>query len=123
MVTMVCRQLGRRQTIAYPFAANETNRYPGGVMISYADFEFAIARWKARAAGIPQPAAPAISGAVAAPMLVSTAPEDPEEAGDPSQQQASAYVAEEAINNPSGLVIASDAEAMAEDQGFDPEQQ
>ncbi len=45
-------------------------------MIAYADLEFAIARWKARAAGVPQLAAPAVSGAVAAEMPVSTAPED-----------------------------------------------
>jgi hypothetical protein len=48
-------------------------------MIPYADFEFAIARWKSRAAGVPQPAAPLASGAVAAEVPVSTAPEDPSE--------------------------------------------
>jgi hypothetical protein len=45
-------------------------------MISYADLEFAISRWKARAAGVPQPAAPMPSGAVAAPILVSNQPEE-----------------------------------------------
>jgi hypothetical protein len=44
-------------------------------MISYADLEFAISRWKARAAGVPQQAAPIPSGAVAVPMPVSTAPD------------------------------------------------
>jgi hypothetical protein len=34
-------------------------------MISYADLEFAIQRWKARTTGAPEPAAPAASGAVA----------------------------------------------------------
>jgi hypothetical protein len=48
-------------------------------MISYADFEFAIARWKSRAAGIPQPAAAIASGTVRAEVPVSTAPEDPAE--------------------------------------------
>jgi len=48
-------------------------------MISYADFEFAVARWKSRAAGIPQPAPSAASGAVAAEVPVATAPEDPAE--------------------------------------------
>jgi hypothetical protein len=45
-------------------------------MISYADLEFAITRWKARAAGIPQPAATAPSGAVEAEVPVATAPEE-----------------------------------------------
>jgi hypothetical protein len=69
-------------------------------MISYSDLEFAIERWKARAAGVPQPAAPAPSGAVEVPMPVPTAPEDP------SEGQDSAYVAAEVGENPSGLVIA-----------------
>jgi hypothetical protein len=56
-------------------------------MISYADLEFAIARWKARAAGIPQLAAPSPSGMVAAEMPVSTAPEEAEsEAAQPSSE-------------------------------------
>jgi hypothetical protein len=46
-------------------------------MISYADFEFAIARWKSRAAGVPQPAPSVASGTVAAEVPVATAPEDP----------------------------------------------
>jgi hypothetical protein len=33
-------------------------------MIPYADFEFAIKRWKARAAGNTEPVAPSPSGAV-----------------------------------------------------------
>jgi hypothetical protein len=48
-------------------------------MISYSDFEFAIARWKSRAAGVPQLAPSVASGAVAAEVPVSTAPEDPAE--------------------------------------------
>ncbi len=46
-------------------------------MISYADFDFAITRWKARAAGAPQPASSIASGTVAAEVPVATAPEDP----------------------------------------------
>jgi hypothetical protein len=45
-------------------------------MISYSDFEFAIARWKSRAAGVSQAAAPPASGTVAAEVPVATAPED-----------------------------------------------
>jgi hypothetical protein len=45
-------------------------------MISYADLEFAIDRWKARAAGIPQPAPTVASGTVAAQVPVATAPEE-----------------------------------------------
>jgi hypothetical protein len=48
-------------------------------MISYPDFEFAIARWKSRAAGVPQLAPAAASGTVAAEVPVATAPEDPAE--------------------------------------------
>ncbi len=47
-------------------------------MISYADLEFAIARWKSRAAGVPQPATPAPSGMVADQVPVATAPEQPD---------------------------------------------
>jgi hypothetical protein len=46
-------------------------------MISYADFEFAIAHWKARASGVPQPAQPVASGTVQAEVPVATAPESP----------------------------------------------
>jgi hypothetical protein len=41
-------------------------------MIPYSDFEFAINRWKARAAGVAEPAPPSVSGAVEVPMPVST---------------------------------------------------
>jgi hypothetical protein len=44
-------------------------------MISYAELEFAIARWKARKNGVPQPAEAAVSGAVEAEVPVATAPE------------------------------------------------
>ena len=73
-------------------------------MIAYPDFEFAITRWKARAAGIPQPAPPATSGAVEAPMPVSTAPED---AGDYAEEPR--YEAE--VDASSGSVVASEADA------------
>jgi hypothetical protein len=49
-------------------------------MISYADFEFAIARWKARQTGVPQPVPPAASGTVEAEVPVPTAPEGPADA-------------------------------------------
>jgi hypothetical protein len=48
-------------------------------MIPYADFEDAIARWKARQSGVPQPAAPVASGTVEAEVPVQTAPEGPAE--------------------------------------------
>jgi hypothetical protein len=74
-------------------------------MISYADFEFAIARWKSRAAGVPQPAPSAASGAVAAEVPVSTAPEDPTE----SSSEESGVVENGAPAPASGNVIISDA--------------
>ncbi len=43
-------------------------------MISYNDLDFAMARWKARAGGAPQPAQP-VSGAVEAEVPVANAPE------------------------------------------------
>jgi hypothetical protein len=46
-------------------------------MISYAELEFAIARWKARMSGVPQEAEPVASGTVEAEVPVSTAPEEP----------------------------------------------
>ena len=67
-------------------------------MISYSDFEFAIARWKSRAAGVPQPAAPLASGTVAAEVPVATAPESP---GEPE----SGTVEQEAPVSNSGLVM------------------
>jgi hypothetical protein len=47
-------------------------------MISYADIEFAIARWRARAAGVPQLAPPVASGTVSAEIPVANAPEESE---------------------------------------------
>jgi hypothetical protein len=66
-------------------------------MISYNDFDFAIARWKARAGGAPQPAQPAASGTVQSEVPVATAPESP--GGE------SGAVAEEAPATNSGLVM------------------
>jgi hypothetical protein len=74
-------------------------------MISYADFEFAIARWKSRAAGVPQPAAPIASGTVAAEVPVATAPEDPAETG----SEESGVVAGRAATPVSGNILLSDA--------------
>jgi hypothetical protein len=79
-------------------------------MISYSDLEFAIQRWKARAAGVPQPAEPAPSGAVEAPMPVPTAPE-------PAASEGEGYVADEASANPSGLVI---VDGLADPPADDP---
>lgn len=61
-------------------------------MISYNDLDFAIARWKARAGGAPQPAAQPVSGAVAAEVPVANAPE-------------SAAVSEENPVTASGLIV------------------
>jgi hypothetical protein len=44
-------------------------------MIPYAELEQAIARWKARQSGVPQPAPSVASGTVEAEVPVSTAPE------------------------------------------------
>jgi hypothetical protein len=74
-------------------------------MISYADFEFAIARWKSRAAGIPQPAPQVASGTVAAEVPVSTAPEESSE----TESQESGVVANRAATPVSGNVVLSDA--------------
>jgi hypothetical protein len=49
-------------------------------MIPYAELEFAIVRWKARAGGAPLPAQPAASGTVEAEVPVSTSPDSPGEA-------------------------------------------
>jgi hypothetical protein len=48
-------------------------------MIPYAELEFAIERWKARAGGVPMPAHEAASGMVEAEVPVSTSPESPGE--------------------------------------------
>ena len=74
-------------------------------MISYPDFEFAIARWKSRAAGVPQPAPQVASGTVAAEVPVSTAPEDPSE----TESLESGVVEKVAEIPPSGNVLLSDA--------------
>jgi hypothetical protein len=70
-------------------------------MISYNDFDFAIARWKARAGGAPQPAQPAVSGTVESEVPVATSPESPHE-------QESGTVTDEAQGTISGTVM-SDA--------------
>jgi hypothetical protein len=67
-------------------------------MISYADFDFAITRWKARAGGAPQPAQHAASGMVQSEVPVSTAPEAPGE-------QESGAVADEAQGVISGVMV------------------
>ena len=46
-------------------------------MIPYTDFDFAIARWKARVGGVPQPAPAVASGTVQDEVPVATAPEPP----------------------------------------------
>jgi hypothetical protein len=47
-------------------------------MISYADFEFAIARWKARTLGVPAPVSSTVSGMVESAVPVATSPESAE---------------------------------------------
>jgi len=84
-------------------------------MISYSDFEFAIARWKSRAAGVPQPAPQVASGAVAAEVPVSTAPEDPYE----TDGEASGVVAQAAEIPPSGNVVLGDV--MVDNPESDPQ--
>ena len=74
-------------------------------MISYSDFEFAIARWKSRAAGVPQPAAQLASGTVAAEVPVSTSPED---SADTASRE-SGVVETAAELPPSGNVLLGDA--------------
>jgi hypothetical protein len=85
-------------------------------MISYADFEFAIARWKSRAAGVPQPAPPVASGAVRAEVPVSTAPEDPSE----SVSQESGVVEGRAETPVSGNIVLSEALLEAPSPESDP---
>jgi len=79
-------------------------------MISYADFEFAIARWKSRAAGVLQPAASIASGTVRAEVPVSTAPEDASAtASQESGQESGIVVAHSAPTPVTGNVLLSDA--------------
>ncbi len=47
-------------------------------MISYADFEFAIARWKARMLGAPAPVGATVSGMVESAVPVATNPDEVE---------------------------------------------
>lgn len=79
-------------------------------MIPYNDLDFAIARWKARAAGAVQPAQP-VSGAVASEVPVANSPE-------------SATVPEEAVETASGLIViqSNDQPVDEPEQGFDPDQ-
>ncbi|HEX7500532.1 MAG TPA: hypothetical protein VF524_09550 [Polyangia bacterium] len=70
-------------------------------MISYSDFEFAIARWKSRAAGASQPAAPVASGTVAAEVPVATAPEDPAQ----TFSQESGVVSDRAVTPVMGYIL------------------
>jgi len=86
-------------------------------MISYSDFEFAIARWKSRAAGVPQPAAPLASGTVAAEVPVSTSPEDPAE----TASDESGVVEQAADIPPSGNVLLSDALVDPQNPDSDPQ--
>jgi hypothetical protein len=82
-------------------------------MISYNDLDFAIARWKARVGGAPQPAQAPVSGTVEAEVPVATAPD----AGDAE----SGAVAEEAQPTiSSGLVVTEGLFDPA--QGQDAEQ-
>ncbi len=82
-------------------------------MISYNDLDFAIARWKARAGGVPLAAPAPTSGMVEAEVPVATAPE-------------AGAVAEEAqATISSGLVMAESltpSPQAVEPTGEDPDQ-
>jgi hypothetical protein len=83
-------------------------------MISYPDFELAIARWKARAAGVPMPSAEGGagargdggSGAVAVEVPVSSAPEEQNYA---SSSEHDGFVSSERQNQASGSIVVSDS--------------
>jgi len=80
-------------------------------MISYAELEFAIARWKARVSGVPQPMEPAASGTVEAEVPVPTAPEEPTD-------EAAGTVAEEAaatVGDEGAAVVAEEAAGTGTD--------
>jgi hypothetical protein len=77
-------------------------------MISYNDLDFAIARWKARAGGVPQPAQP-VSGAVETEVPVANAPEG-------------GAVSDENPMTASGLIVIQPGEP-GEDEPQHPDQQ
>ena len=60
----------------FPFPGK--TKYAKWAMISYADFEFAIARWKARMLGVPAPVGATVSGMVVSAVPVATSPDDAE---------------------------------------------
>ena len=86
-------------------------------MISYSDFEFAIARWKSRAAGVPMPAPQVASGTVAAEVPVPTAPDYPSEA----VSEESGVVDQAVEIPPSGNVLLGDALAETPIPESDPQ--
>jgi hypothetical protein len=86
-------------------------------MISYTDFDFAIARWKARVGGAPQPATEPPSGAVQAEVPVATAPESPAGA-----EPDAATLAEEAPSMDSGLVVSESLPELPENPPPDSEE-
>jgi hypothetical protein len=84
-------------------------------MISYNDLDFAIARWKARVGGAPQPAPAPASGMVEAEVPVATAPE--------GGGLESGAVAEEAKPTfSSGLVMSDGLPEAPLPEGQDPDQ-
>jgi hypothetical protein len=86
-------------------------RYAELVMISYTDFDFAIARWRARVGGAPQAAPEPASGTVETEVPVATAPESPADAD-------SGAVATEVPVTDSGLVV---SDAFLDAPGSDSE--
>jgi hypothetical protein len=68
-------------------------------MISYADFEFAIARWKARMLGMPAPVGATVSGMVESAVPVATSPDNGEPSGISSRPHATV----------SGSIVVSDS--------------
>jgi hypothetical protein len=83
-------------------------------MISYTDFDFAIARWKARAGGAGSAAAEPASGMVQAEVPVATAPELPSD----SESESGAVAAEETPITDSGLVL---SESLPDPLASEPE--
>jgi hypothetical protein len=71
-------------------------------MISYADFEFAISRWKSRAAGVSPPPPPPASG-----VVDSEVPAAPEATAGGAEQESGAVV-DEVQNTVSGTIVNND---------------
>jgi hypothetical protein len=69
-------------------------------MISYADFEFAIARWKARMAGVPAPVGATVSGMVESAVPVATSPDEPESSRRPRAAASGSIIVSDSLVEP-----------------------